>query len=349
MKKVVVAMSGGIDSSVTALLLKNNGFDVTGITLKMFDNNGIKCCGGDESTRKFKEICEHIGIRYYVKNAVKIFKRNVIEIFVNEYLSGNTPNPCVYCNRSIKFDYLLKIAKALGADYIATGHYARIEKRDGELSLLRGTDNSKDQSYFLYPIKKEYLKHIIFPVGNMLKSDVKKIAKDNGLPLDISKESKDICFIPEGNYKIWLKKNGYATDKPGYIRDINGNIIGRHNGAYNFTLGQRKKLGVSSDERLYVKNIDIKTNTITVSRLDESLSKEMILKDINWLSDKKKKSGKFYAQIRYRHKPAEGTLEELDSEHLKFTFNDKQFAITPGQSCVFYDDDRVIGGGTVMQ
>lgn len=349
MEKVVVAMSGGIDSSVAAVLLKKMGYDVIGITMKLFsEKDTIRCCGSDESVEKFKRICNHIGIRYYVKNAVNVFEDGVIKNFVSEYLKGFTPNPCVECNRTLKFDYLMKIAKSLGASRLATGHYAIIEKEGDEYFLKRGVDENKDQSYFLYSIKKEFLKDIIFPLGRMKKADVKILAKENGIPLDLNKESKDICFIPGGNYSSWLKKNGYIKDRQGYFKDLNGKIIGMHNGYYRYTTGQRKGLSVSFGKKLYVIDIDPDKNEVILGELKDAFRNRIIAGNINWLGSKKPVEGeRVYAQVRYRHKPASGIIKYNNDKTVEVIFDEKQFALTRGQSVVFYDGDRVRGGGVI--
>lgn len=346
MKKVVVAMSGGVDSSVAAYILKEQGFDVIGIHLRLFDDKKIKCCGSYESEIRFKKICDHLGIKGYVKDVRKIFKESVIKKFANSYIMGQTPNPCVECNRVIKFDYLLNLSIALGASYIATGHYALIEKNNNEFLLKRGKDKTKDQSYFLYCIKKEFLNKIIFPVGMFFKKDIKKIAQSKNIPLDITQESKDICFIPHGRYQLFLKENGYVQSEEGFIKDTSGKIIGKHSGYYNFTIGQRKKLGISSTKRLYVIDIKPNTNEIIVGDIKDAFKKKIIVKDLNLLSNVK--DGIILnAQIRYKHTPSPGIIRFIDDKTVEFEFKEPQFAITPGQSCVFYDDDIVLGGGII--
>ncbi|MGC9071010.1 MAG: tRNA 2-thiouridine(34) synthase MnmA [Elusimicrobiales bacterium] len=345
MAKVVVAMSGGVDSSVSALLLKKQGFEVIGIHLRLFDNDLIKCCGGNESEEKFRRICSYIGIKHYVKDARKIFKENVINNFVKSYISGFTPNPCVECNRFLKFSYLLEISNAMGADFLATGHYAIIRKLDNGFCLERGNDLNKDQSYFLYCIKKENLGKIIFPVGGLLKKDVKKIAEKEGLPLETDNESKDICFIPKGGYSLFMKRKGYINSSWGFIRDTLGKIVGRHKGYFNYTIGQRKNLGICAGRRLYVIDIKPKENEIVVGEHKDAFKKKIIIKDINLLSDIKNGS-RVMAQIRYRHTPSAGIIR-FGSDVAEFEFDQPQFALTPGQSCVFYEGNRVLGGGII--
>jgi len=348
MEKIVVAMSGGIDSSVSAFLLKKQGYDVIGITLKLFKDKNIKCCGGEGAVENFKKICNFIGIRYYVKDAIEIFSKAVIDNFVDFYLDGKTPNPCVECNRIIKFDYLLKLSKMLGAQKIATGHYARIEYESGSYFLKRGKDPIKDQSYFLYPIKKEYLSYIIFPLGGLTKKEVKEIAKKNNIPVDLNKESKDICFIPEGDYSLWLKKNKYIKDREGYLVTTDGKILAKHKGYWNFTIGQRRNIGISLGRRTYVCDIIPSKNQVVVGSIDDVMIKKIRVTKFNWLVDKNYIfDKKIYAQIRYKHVPQEVELIIEKNGDITLIFLEKQFAPTKGQSVVLYDGEVVIGGGII--
>lgn len=350
MKKVVVAMSGGIDSSVAAFLLKKSGYDVVGITLRLFSDKNVSCCGSVKSIDVFKKVSCHLGIRYYVKNAVDLFNRTVIEKFVSDYKNGFTPNPCVECNRFLKFDYLLKIAKSIGADKIATGHYAIIEKDEDEYVLKRGKDSNKDQSYFLYSIKREFIKDIIFPLGYLKKEEVKKIALENNIPVDLNHESRDICFTGGKNYSLWLKQNGYVEDIPGYFRYKDGKICGIHNGYYKYTIGQRKKLGITAGSRVYVVSIDPSKNEVILGDINDVYHFEVEVDSLNWLSrDLPSSKDVIYAQVRYRHNPQEGRIFYLSKSSLRFAFNERQFALTPGQSIVFYKQDRVIGGGIIRK
>ena len=348
--KIAVAMSGGIDSSVAAFLLKEMGYDVVGITLRLFKDKNIRCCGGDESIERFKKICNSIGIRYYVKDATEIFSKEVIKKFVDFYLEGKTPNPCVECNRIIKFDYLLKLSKILGADKLATGHYAIIEENKGNYFLKRGVDLLKDQSYFLYPIKKEYLSEIIFPLGYLTKKEVKNIAQKNNIPVDINKESKDICFIPEGDYSLWLKKNNYVKIEEGYFRTTDGRIISKHKGYWNYTIGQRRNTGISLGKRLYVCDIIPSKNEVIIGDIDDVMVKKLTVTNFNWLVDKNYiLDRKIYAQIRYKHTPSLVNLEIDKNGDLNVYFSKKQFAPAKGQSLVLYDNDIVIGGGIISE
>lgn len=348
MKKVAVAMSGGIDSSVACALLKEQGFEVIGITLRFFDSDDkIKCCGAEHSLDVARKVCNILEIKHYLKDARSPFLKYVIENFANSYLKAETPNPCVECNRYLKFDYLFELIKAMGIDYLATGHYARILKKSDEYFLLRGRDKNKDQSYFLYCINKESLGNLIFPLGEMDKEEVKRIAIKYNLPSVKEKESKDICFIPDGNYQLWLKKKYALFPEEGYIKDVNGKIIGRHNGYFNFTIGQRRKLGISHSERLYVKKINAKENEVIVSEIKDSFFSGCYVRNLNWLSNNIPE-GRGFVQLRYRHKPCECFIE-YEGEKLKLIFKEKQFAVARGQSAVFYDGERVLGGGVIKE
>jgi tRNA-specific 2-thiouridylase len=350
MEKVVVAMSGGIDSSVSAFLLKEMGYDVIGITLRLFKDKNIKCCGGDDSIERFKKICNYIGIKYYIKDATEVFYKGVIEKFVRFYLEGKTPNPCVECNRIVKFDYLLKLSRILGAKKLATGHYARIERENGRYFLKRGVDQQKDQSYFLYPIKKEYLSYIMFPLGNLTKKQVKEIAKKNNIPVDINKESKDICFVAEGDYSLWLKKNGYVRNEEGYFRDTRGKIIGRHNGYWNYTIGQRRTTGISLGERTYVCDIIPQRNEVILGSKNDAMADKIVVSNFNWLVNEKDfVDKKLSAQIRYRHNPQPIEIESTTKDNITVRFFQKQFAPAKGQSLVVYCDDIVVGGGIMSE
>lgn len=342
----MVAMSGGVDSSVCALILKEQGYNVVGLHLRIANDRSIRCCGGDESSEVFKKICCHLGIRYYIKDAREVFKKSVIDDFVSHYLSGKTPNPCVECNRVLKFSYLFDIARSLGAEFIATGHYANIVKEKDGFFIERGIDPSKDQSYFLYAIDKDKLRYILFPLGMLYKRDVKKIALKYNLPIDPDKESKDICFIPERDYSLFLKRNGYAKNMEGYIKDTSGKIVARHNGYFHFTIGQRKGLGFSSGKRMYVVDIIPERNEVIVGKLEDCYKRRFLIKRLNLFSIIKD-GDELYAQIRYRHTPKKGRIKLINEKIAEFEFYEAEFAITPGQSCVFYEGRRVLGGGII--
>ncbi len=349
-KKVVVAMSGGVDSSVAAALLKNEGFEVIGVTLNLFaaEKGGPACCGAAASGAMARAVCDAIGVRHYLKNAEEIFGREVIEKFVKSYLAGYTPNPCVDCNRFVKFSYLFDLAGALGADYLATGHYARIEKVPDGFRLLRGRDPLKDQSYFLYCLKKEQLPGILFPLGALAKSEVRKLAAELSLPAAGEKESNDICFVGGGDYGRYLGKKGVQA-RPGRIVDSGGKILGRHSGFFNFTIGQRRGLGVYGPGRLYVTAIKPEINEVVLGGLEEARFGAFTASGMNWLAEKPEAGRRIHAQIRYRHKPVSCLTVSSDGTGFSGVFGEPQFAPARGQSVVFYDGDRVLGGGMVTE
>ena len=344
-------MSGGVDSSVAAALLKQQGFEVIGLTLRLFNetgHGGISCCGGEASVLKARNAAHAIGIRHYFKNAREIFSKKVIDNFVSVYLAGGTPNPCVECNRYLKFSYLFDLARDLGAGALATGHYARIENAGGEPALLRGLDPLKDQSYFLYCLKKERLGRILFPLGAMAKTEVRALAAKLELPTAASAESKDICFVTEGNYDAWLKKTAGIKPRKGAVLDQDGKVRGSHMGFFNFTVGQRKGLGVYGAERLYLTEIRPGSNEVVVGPLKLAHKSVFTIASVNWLTEAPHPGARLWAQIRYRHQPAACRFEKKDDAALKFVFEEPQFAVAKGQSAVFYDGNRVLGGGIIV-
>lgn len=330
-KKVIVAMSGGVDSSVAAALLKKGGFDVVGVFMKFWGDG--KCCT-PESEKRARLVCEKLGIPFYVFNFQNEFKKKVVDYFSKQEKAGLTSNPCVVCNKEIKFGLLFKKALSLNADYIATGHYVRLENG----KLLKGKDRDKDQSYFLWKLNKKILKHVLFPVGNYTKPEIVKLAKKFKLPVSGLKESQDICF------KIEFKK------KLGKIIDTSGKIVGEHQGLWFYTLGQRKGIGLAGGP-YYVLNKNMKKNVLIVTKKEKDLyKKEMSVKSINWITEKPKLPIKVRVKIRYQHKPA---LAEFDGK--KVIFNKPQKAITPGQSAVFYlpagkagKGQQLIAGGIII-
>ncbi len=347
MKKVMVAMSGGVDSSVTALLLKEAGFSVVGLTMCLgikSDDGGRRCCG-PEAVSDAKKVCRALGIKHYVMDFSKDLEDKIISKFLTKYFKGQTPNPCVDCNKFIKFGVLLEKAKALGFNYLATGHYAKITKAKDQLLLKKPKDKVKDQTYFLYPIKKENLSSILFPLENYTKGQVRQIAKDNKLAIFDKPQSQDLCFVADKRYTNFI--NGREKkSKEGLIKDKEGNILGKHKGIFSYTIGQRKGLGVSAKEPLYVLAIDAKANNIIVGKKQQLKNKGLIAKELNLLIDYLPKKAK--AKIRYAHKEAECKIEKI-GEKVKIIFSRLQEAITPGQAVVFYDRDTVLGGGTIEE
>jgi len=349
MKKVVVAMSGGVDSSVAAALLKKEGYEVVGVTLRLFaeEKNAVKCCGGAESAARARSSAAALGIRHYFKSAQGLFTEKVIKNFVEGYLAGSTPNPCVECNRFLKFSYLTDLAHSLGADYLATGHYADIRKTPDGYGLFRGADPLKDQSYFLYCLKSAQLSRLLFPLGGMAKTEIRRIASELGLPSAAAVESKDICFVTSGNYNTYLKNSAAVMPKTGVILDASGKRLGTHKGFFNFTVGQRRGTGVYGGSRLYVTELRPAVNEVVLGPLAAACSSGFGVTGMNWLTAVPKKPFDTLAQIRYRHKPAACLVKPGTGGYAGVIFEKPQFAVAPGQSVVFYEGDRVIGGGII--
>lgn len=341
--RVAVAMSGGVDSSVAAALLKEQGYDVIGLTMQIWERSETSgsCCSLS-AVEDARRVAAKLNIPYYVLNFKDIFKRTVIKNFTKEYTKGRTPNPCVVCNDIVKFDLLLKKALQLGAKYLATGHYARIKKgTNGRYLLLKGKDDNKDQSYYLYTLKQKALAHTMFPLGYYTKPEVRQLAKKHGLLVADKEESQDICFI-EGSLE------GFFGSKEGLIRGKRGKVMGKHRGYQLYTIGQRRGLGIAAEEPLYVTKIDPKTNEIWVGNRGDVCGDDLIAGHINLISlSKISKPIKVEASIRYKNKCSDAKISPLPGNKLKVTFNKPQFAITPGQSVVFYNGDTVVGGGII--
>ena len=351
--KVVVGMSGGVDSAVAALLLKKEGYDVAGLFMKNWDSNinndkeGITdgVCPQELDYRDAKNVCDEIGIPLYRVDFIKEYWNDVFKYFLDELEKGRTPNPDIMCNKYIKFDLFKKEAKKLGADKIATGHYARIEGN----RLLRGVDNNKDQTYFLSQVSAEQLKDVMFPIGHLYKSEVRKIAEENNIPVANKKDSTGICFIGERNYQKFIAN--YLKGKKGDIVDVETkNKVGEHNGLMNYTIGQRRNVGLSGDEkRHYVCGKDSKTNTLYIAYGSDSkylLSDEAIIENINHISDKSPTFAT--AKFRYRSEDVPITIEYLDNNEIKVKYNDVK-AVTPGQACVIYLGEQCIMGGIIKK
>ena len=349
MKKVVVAMSGGVDSSVAAALLKKEGYEVVGVTLRLFaeEKNAVKCCGGAESAAKARSSADALGIRHYFKSAQGLFTDKVIKNFVDGYLAGSTPNPCVECNRYLKFAYLFDIARSMGAEFLATGHYAELKPAGEGYGLFRGMDPLKDQSYFLYCLKRAQLSKLLFPLGGMEKKEIRRIAAELGLPSAAAEESKDICFVTSGNYNTYLRNSAAVKPKPGAILDAAGKRLGTHKGFFNFTVGQRRGTGVYGGQRLYVTELRPEANEVVLGPLSAACAEAFSVIEINWLTPVPSRPFNTTAQIRYRHKPAPCLLTPITGGKAEVVFEKAQFAVAPGQSVVFYDGDRVLGGGII--
>ena len=351
-KKVLLGMSGGVDSSVSALLLKNQGYEVIGVTLKLWDSNcGDSTCCGFDATNDAKRVCDDLDIAHYTVNNISEFKKYVVDDFIETYRNTKTPNPCIECNKYLKFGTMVELAKSLGADYVATGHYAKTEysEKYGRVVLKKSSSLKKDQSYVLYSINKDVLEHILFPLESYeSKDEIRKIAADNNLRVANKPDSEDICFIPDGDYKKFLERNSTISPKPGNIVDKNGNILGRHEGLYRYTTGQRKGLGISHKTPLFVLGFNKEKNELIVGEQEELFGKEIIVTDINLLAiDDIEKPIKANTKIRYSSKEVSSTIYKIDNNTVKVVFDEPVRGATPGQSAVFYDDEIVVGGGKI--
>ncbi len=357
--KVAVAMSGGVDSSVAAAILKEEGYQVIGVTMQIWPSvkqaggaDRFGGCCGISAVEDAKKVAYKLGILHYVMNFRDIFTQQVIADFCREYSLGRTPNPCIRCNQYIKFDALLERAKEMGADFVVTGHYARIgrDESKGRYLLKKGVDRRKDQSYVLYPLTQEQLRHTLLPIGNFTKTRVREIAGELGLPVATKLESQEICFIPDNDYPKFVKGHIPEAAKPGPILDKKGTILGEHRGILFYTVGQRKRLGISAKEPLYVTAIDRERNAILVGSKQEIYSSEFIASRLNWIAiDKLRQPLPIRAKIRYLHQEAEAVVTPLGEDQVQVKFYEPQSAVTPGQAVVFYDGDTVVGGGVIEQ
>ncbi len=356
MKKIMVGMSGGVDSSVAALLLRKQGYDVTGVTMKLFSDEDIiqaekdgKTCCALNDVADAKSVAYRLGFEHHVFNFKENFRKYVMENFAQSYLAGKTPNPCIECNRHVKFDKMLRRAYELGYDGIATGHYAVIEfdECSGRYLLKRPSDRSKDQTYVLYSLTQEQLSHTLFPLGELEKSQVRAIAEEAGLVNSSKPDSQDICFVPDGDYASFIRKFTGAEIPEGSFVDTDGKILGAHKGIINYTIGQRKGLGISLGKPAYVVKKDIISNTVTLGEEADLYTKSLVAEDVNLISiSELNEPMRITAKTRYSQTEQPATLSLINDEFV-VEFDEPQRAVTSGQAVVFYDGDIVVGGGTI--
>ncbi|MFH1652182.1 MAG: tRNA 2-thiouridine(34) synthase MnmA [Chloroflexota bacterium] len=340
--KVAVAMSGGVDSSMAAALLKERGYDVFGITMESLPQE-------DSAAQTARAVAAHLGIPHHVRKIHDSFAREVLDYFCAEYQRGRTPNHCTRCNRYIKFGDLRAQARELGAEAFATGHHARITRNEdtGRYELRKGHDPAKDQSYFLYLLTQEQLGDSLFPIGDSLKSRLKEMAREMGLPI-AARESQEVCFVPGSRYAEFIREHAPQALTPGEIRDERGNVLGEHPGIPYFTVGQRKGLGIAAPEPLYVTAIDAATNTVIVGSREQTYARELTARGVNWVGiTNPGHTLEVAARVRYRQPVAPATLVPRGEDEIYVKFAEPQMAITPGQAVVCYDNDRVLCGGTI--
>lgn len=356
-KKAMIAMSGGVDSSVAAFLTKEAGYSCIGATMKLFANDDIgvcrehSCCSLDD-VEDARSVARSMNIPYYVFNYSERFTELVMDKFVEAYENGMTPNPCIDCNRYMKFEKLYSQAKELYCDYVVTGHYARIEFDDNcnRYILKKAIDLSKDQSYVLYSMTQDQLAHTLFPLGGMEKTKTRQIAEENGFINAKKHDSQDICFVQNGSYAEFIEQYTNKKYPEGNFVDMQGNILGKHKGIIRYTVGQRKGLGLSLKEPMYVAKIDVENNTVILAKDAELYSTSLIANNINLISvDRINEPMHIKAKVRYRHTEQPATVTQIDEDTVSIVFDEPQRAITKGQAVVLYDGDVVIGGGTIIK
>ena len=367
--KIAVAMSGGVDSSAAAAILKAQGHELVGFTMQLWDQRrGInvdengdplpsRCCSLDD-VYDARRVAEELDFPFYVLNLEREFERDVVQPFVTSYLNGETPIPCVSCNSRLKFASLDRLALSLGCEKVATGHYARVvfEPSSNQYRLLRGLNEQKDQSYFLWELTQSQLSRALFPLGEMSKPEARDAAREHGLAVADKKESQEICFVPDGDYAGFIDRYleaEHATDRlpgTGQIVDTTGRVVGRHHGVHRYTIGQRRGIGIADERPLYVISLDATTNRVTVGSQEELLSSEFFAAGVNWISSiEPVEPLRAEVRVRYRHNAAPATITPLANQRARIVFDEPQRAITPGQATVFYRGDEVLGGGWIVR
>ena len=354
--KVVVGMSGGVDSSVAAYLLKEQGYEVIGVTMQTWQEedgaaageNGV-CCGLS-AVEDARRVAQFLDIPYYVMNFRKEFKEKVTDYFVEEYLHGRTPNPCIACNRYVKWESLLQRSLAIGADYIATGHYAKVERlANGRYAVCNSVTAEKDQTYALYNLTQYQLAHTLMPVGEYSKEEIRRMAEQIGLPVAQKPDSQDICFVPDGDYASFIERNAGKELQKGNFVTSDGRVLGQHKGIIHYTVGQRKGLGLALGYPAFVLEIRPETREVVIGTHEESLADSLRVSDVNFMSvEDLTEPRRVFVKIRYNHKGVWGTIEKTGEDEVTCTFEEPQRAVTPGQAAVFYDGEYILGGGTIL-
>ncbi len=353
MKRALIAMSGGVDSSLAAKLMQDDGYECIGCTMRLFQNEDAglersRTCCSLEDVEDARSVADELGMRFYVFNFTDDFRNTVIRRFVESYQNGITPNPCIDCNRYMKFGKLFDRAKILDCDCVVTGHYVRIEERDGRYVLKKAIDATKDQSYVLYAMTQEQLAHTRFPLGNLRKTHVRALAEQNGFVNADKPDSQDICFVPDGDYAHIIELQTGCKAAAGNFVDRCGNVLGTHRGMIHYTIGQRKGLGIAAGEPLYVCKICPQSNTVVLGRNEDLFSTEVDVTDFNWISGESPKQAiRCKVKIRYRQAEQWATVAPRGEHDVHISFDDPQRAVTPGQAAVLYDGDIVLGGGTI--
>lgn len=344
MEKILVGMSGGVDSSVCALALADNGYAVSGVTLTLLGESD------DTNVKDAKSVCDRLGIEHYALDLSEDFKHFVIDNFIDEYLKGNTPNPCIVCNKYIKFGKMLEKAKEMGFSKIATGHYARIKEQDGRYLLLKAADTSKDQSYVLYCLSQEQLSSVEFPLGELSKPKVREMATYNGFVNANKKDSQDICFVPDGDYASFIEKTANFVSSTGDYINSKGEKIGEHKGVIHYTIGQRKGLGVAFGHPVFVISKNAETNQVVLGEQEDLFYKSVLVKNVNFIPfDELKSEMEVGAKLRYSQKEQPAIIKPLENNQVLIGFFEPQRAPSAGQAAVFYNGDVVVGGGTIVK
>lgn len=356
--RVIIGMSGGVDSSVAAYLLKQQGYEVIGVTMKLRNNEDFEKDSGQDSCCSLsavddaRRVCDSLGIPFYVMNFTEIFEEKVVNYFIDEYFKGKTPNPCIACNKYVKFDALLKKAEALGAQYVATGHYARIlhDENLNRYLIKKSATASKDQTYVLYNLAQSQLEHILMPLGDYTKEETRKIAAKLNMDVADKPDSQEICFVENNDYGKFLEQKRGGCIKPGTFLDMDGNVLGTHKGIVHYTVGQRKGLGIALGKPMFVVNIIPEKNQVILGEEKEVFKKELIAINMNYMPfDRLENPMRVQAKIRYSAKESNAWAVSIGEDKVKLVFDEAQRAITPGQAVVLYQDDYLIGGGVILK